>query len=255
MSSKGTALVTGAGGGIGTGIALRLADDGFDVVVNDIPDKSKQLAQLVDQIIAKGRASSVHVADVSSEEEVRGMIDGVAKMYGRLDVMVANAAVAGYIPMVEMTVEKWDHIMNVNARGVYLCYKYAGVQMVKQGNGGRIIGASSMWGKQGCPINFAYTASKWAVRGLTQAAALEFGPHGITVNAYAPGAIDTDMLPGVMPPGTAREDLLDAMKKQTATGTIGIPLDIANFVSFVASKGSQFLTGQTIAINGGTYFD
>ncbi|KAJ6551150.1 NAD-binding protein [Mycena capillaripes] len=255
MASKGTALVTGATGGIGKAIALRLADDGFDVVVNDISDKSEDLAQLVDEITVKGRGSSAHIADVSMEDEVREMVEAVVKKYGRLDIMIANAGIAGYIPLAELTTDQWDRIMNVNARGVFHCYKYAGLQMIKQGNGGRIIGASSLWAKRGCPINFAYTASKWAVRGLTQAAALEFGAHGITVNAYAPGAIDTEMLPGVMPPGTPREVLIDAMKQQATMGSVGTPDDVANYVSFIASEAAQFITGQTICVDGGIYFD
>ncbi|KAF8140752.1 acetoin reductase family protein [Mycena galopus ATCC 62051] len=256
MASKGIAIVTGSARGIGKAIALRLADDGFDVVVNDISAQSEALVQLVEEIKAKGRASSFHVADVSLEDEVRVLVEAVVNLYGRLDVMVANAGVASFTPIHEMTSDQWDRTMNINARGTFLCYKYAGIQMIKQGDGnGRIIGASSIMGKQGSPFNFAYTASKFAVRGLTQAAALEFGPHGITVNAYAPGAIDTDMLPHVLPPGTPRETLLDAMKQPTALKDVGTPTDIADFVSFIASKDSRFITGQTISVNGGMYFD
>ncbi|KAF7369230.1 NAD(P)-binding protein [Mycena venus] len=255
MASKGTALVTGAARGIGRVIALRLADDGFAVVVNDISDKSEDLAGLVDEIKAKGRASSSHIADVSLDDEVRGMVDEVVNKYGRLDVMVANAGVASYNPMPQMTADQWDRIMNVNARGVFLCYKYAGIQMVKQGDGGRIIGSSSVLGKRGSPFNPAYTASKFAVRGLTQAAALEFGAHAITVNAVAPGAIDTEILPNVMPADTPREVLIGALQQQSPLNTVGSPTDVANLVSFIASKESQFITGQTISVNGGTYFD
>ncbi|KAJ7843079.1 acetoin reductase family protein [Mycena olivaceomarginata] len=255
MASKNTAIVTGAAGGIGKEIALRLADDGFNVVVNDISAKSEDLGRLVEEITTKGTASSYHIADVSLEDDVRGMVETVVNQYGRLDVMVANAGVSGYIPLFEMTTDQWDRTMNINARGVFLCYKYAGLQMIKQGHGGRIIGASSIAGKKGSPFNYAYTASKFAVRGLTQAAALEFGPHGITANAIAPGAIDTEMLADVMPAGTPRGVLIDAMKQDSPLNVVGTPTDIANLVSFIASKESQFITGQTISINGGSYFD
>ncbi|KAJ6598198.1 NAD-binding protein [Mycena vulgaris] len=255
MSAKGTALVTGAARGIGKAIALRLADDGFDVAVNDIPSNSKALAMVVDEIKAKGRASSAHLADVALEDQVRGMVEEVVSIYGHLEVMVANAGIAGNIPIAEMTMAKWDHVMGVNAKGTFLSYKYAGMQMIKQGNGGRIVGASSVLGKQGSAFNFAYTASKFAVRGLTQAAALEFGPHGITVNAYAPGAIDTDMLKDVATAQTPYQVITDRYKSQSPLGTIGSPTDIANIVSFLASKESQFITGQSISVNGGTYFD
>ncbi|KAF7377447.1 NAD-binding protein [Mycena sanguinolenta] len=255
MAAKRTAIVTGAAGGIGRAIALRLADDGFDVAVNDISRQSEALTQLVAEITAKGRTSSLHIADVSSEDEVCAMVEAVVNQYGSLDVMVANAGIATRSPISEMTAEQWDRIMNINARGVFLCYKYAGMQMIKQGNGGRIIGASSTVGKQGHPFNFAYTASKFAVRGLTQAAALEFGPHGITVNAYAPGAVDTEMLPFIFPPDTPRDTLLGEMAKLSPLKLVGTPADIANLVSFIASKESQFITGQSISTNGGAYFD
>ncbi|KAF8176326.1 hypothetical protein K438DRAFT_76287 [Mycena galopus ATCC 62051] len=208
----------------------------------------RSLGRMVDGIKAKGRASSFHVADVSLEEEVRGMVEAAVNDYGRLDVMVANAGVSSRTSLSEMTTDQWDRMMNINARGTFLCYKYAGIQMIKQGGGGRIIGASSIAGKQGSPFNFAYTASKFAVRGLTQAAALEFGAHGITVNAYAPGAVDTEMLSYVMPLDTPRDVLLGAMKQGSPLNTVGTPTDIADFVSFIASKESGFITGQTVCM-------
>jgi len=256
MSDKGTAFVTGAARGIGKAIALRLAEDGFDVAVNDIPANSEALEQLVGEIKAKfGRASSAHPGDVSVDDEVKGMVEQVVAVHGHLDVMVANAGVAKYTRFPEMTVEEWDHTMGINARGVFLCYKYAGMQMIKQGNGGRIIGASSVFGKQGSPVNPAYTASKFAVRGLTQSAAHEFGAHGITVNAYAPGAIDTAMLPTVAPVGTPREVWMKEFKGASPLGILGTSEDVANMVSFLASKESQFITGQSISVNGGLFFD
>ncbi|KAJ6514486.1 NAD-binding protein [Mycena vitilis] len=255
MASKGTVLVTGAARGIGKAIALRLADDGFDIVVNDVSANSKELDHLVDEIIDAGRASSAHIADVSLDDEVCGMIEAVVQRYGGLDVMVANAGVCTYTPIAAMNSEEWDRILDINARGVFLCYKYAGLQMIKQGNGGRIIGASSVLGKQAQDFNPAYVASKFAVRGLTQAAALEFGVHGITVNAYAPGAIDTAMLKHLVPDGTPRDYVISEVKKRAATKTVGLPVDVAHLVSFIASKESQFITGQTISVNGGMYFD
>ncbi|KAJ7850627.1 hypothetical protein B0H14DRAFT_2762926, partial [Mycena olivaceomarginata] len=231
MSSKGTALVTGAAQGIGRSIALRLADDGFDVAVNDVSNNSEKLDALVDEIQGKGRASSKYIADVSQDEQVRAMISEVAEKHGSLDVMVANAGVAGLmVPFGEVSVEDWDRVMNVNSRGVFLCYKYAGNQMVKQGRGGRIIGASSFVGQQG--IGPApYSASKFAVRGLTQAAARDFGAHGITVNCYAPGVIDTPMLGAV-----ARDAIVDQFTKFE-------PEDIAGLVSYLVSKEAKFITG------------
>ncbi|KAJ7873140.1 hypothetical protein B0H14DRAFT_3438592 [Mycena olivaceomarginata] len=244
---QGVALVTGCAQGIGRSIALRLADDGFDVVVNDISANQTKLEALVDEIRAKGRASSQHVADVSQEEQVKGLFRQAAEHHGGLDVVVANAGVIGIPGMVftEVPVEEWDRVMNINARGTFLCYKYAGIQMIKQGRGGSSVPRT---------LPGPYCASKFAVRGLTQAAALELGAHGITVNAYAPGAVDTPMLAGISVDG----DPSEIIKKSIALSPlkkIGVPEDVSNLVSFLASKESQFITGQTISVNGGTYFD
>ncbi|KAF7328665.1 NAD-binding protein [Mycena sanguinolenta] len=250
MSSKGVVLVTGAAQGIGRSIALRLADDGFDVAVNDISNNSEKLDALVNEIQEKGRASSKYVADVSQDEQVKTMVDDVVARHGSLDVMVANAGITGITaPLTEISTDNWDRVMNINARGTFLCYKYAGIQMIKQGRGGRIIGASSIAGKQGFTMGESYCASKFAVRGLTQAAALELGPHGITVNAYAPGVIDTTIL------GAARDTIVEHFTKTSALKKIGVPEDISALVSFLVSKEAQFITGQSISINGGVFFD
>ncbi|KAJ7722884.1 NAD-binding protein [Mycena maculata] len=254
MPSKGIALVTGAAQGIGRAVALRLADDGFDVAVNDISANSEHLESLVEEIQKKGRASSKHIADVSQEEQVKEMVDGVVQTLGGLDVMVANAGVRGRsgIPFPEVSTEEWDRIMLINTRGPFLCYKYAAIQMIKQGRGGRIIGASSIAGKQALAQPH-YSASKFAVRGLTQSAALDLGKHGITVNAYAPGAVDTTLLVGE---DQEKADAIRAhFKERSPLKLIGVPEDIANLVSFMASKESQFITGQSISINGGLFFD
>ncbi|KAF7377404.1 hypothetical protein MSAN_00162000 [Mycena sanguinolenta] len=257
MSSKGTALVTGAAQGIGRGIALRLAEDGFDVAVNDIQDNSAKLDAVVAEIKQKGRESSKHLADVSRDEDVKEMVDNVVKHHGSLNVMVANAGIVGPLEktLTETSADQWNHIMNVNARGTFLCYKYAGIQMIKQGHGGRIIGASSIAGKQGLAFHAAYSASKFAVRGITQAAACELGVHGITVNAYSPGAVNTAMLAAQ---ATSSEDaaaVYNKFKEASPLKLVGTPEDIANLVSFLASKESKFITGQSISVNGGLFFD
>ncbi|KIK95792.1 hypothetical protein PAXRUDRAFT_355869 [Paxillus rubicundulus Ve08.2h10] len=191
--SKGIALITGSAQGIGRSIALRLAKDGYDIALNDIPSKYSQLRGVADDIDRSGRKALVFVADVTAEEQVKGMVQEVAKDLGGLDVMVANAGVARLLPLISTELKDWERIMNTNARGTFLCYKYAAEQMIKQGRAGRIIGASSLAGKTGIPLTSAYCASKFAVRGLTQSAALELGRYGITVNAYAPGHIQSPM--------------------------------------------------------------
>ncbi|KAJ7621276.1 NAD(P)-binding protein [Roridomyces roridus] len=249
MSSKGIALVTGAVQGIGRAIALQLAEDGFDVAVNGLSNADQRLDALAEEIRHKGRASSIHMADVSQDEEVKNMIEMVVQTHGGLDVMVANAGTGLNRPLgssfIEFTVDDWDRLMDVNGRGTFLCYKYAGIQMIKQGRGGRIIGATSILGKQILrPQVSIYGASKFAIRALTQAAALEFGQYGITVNAYAPGAIDTKMLGGT-DPATA-EVVHKFFRDLSPLKTIGVPEDVAHVVSFLASKESNFITAQGI---------
>ncbi|KAJ7097552.1 NAD(P)-binding protein [Mycena epipterygia] len=253
---KGIALVTGAAQGIGRSVALRLAEDGFDVAVNDVSKNSEKLKSLVDEIQAKGRASSMHIADVSQEGQVKAMVEHAVQVHGGLDVMIANAGVTGRpgVAFTEIPAEEWDRVMENNARGTFLCYKYAGIQMINQGRGGRIVGASSIAGKKGMLMQGPYCASKFAVRGLTQAAALEFGAHGITVNAYAPGAIDTAMLSAASVTGDPA-DIIKQNKEMSPLKRIGFPEDIASLVSFLASKESAFITGQSISVNGGIWFD
>jgi len=259
--SKGIALVTGAGQGIGHAIAVRLAADGFDVAVNDISSKEDNLGELVKKIQGQGRRSCQIIADVSEEDQVKGMIESVVNELGGLDVMVANAGIIKYaVSVLETTAEDWDRTFSVNAKGTFFCYKYAGLQMVAQGRGGRIIGASSVAGKRGIPFGGAYSSSKFAVRGLTQSTALELGKYGITVNAYAPGAIDTPMLQGMDDMMAERQGAEPgAFYKRTDTmsplGYKGTPLEISSLVSYLASKEAHFITGQSMSCNGGTFFD
>jgi meso-butanediol dehydrogenase/(S,S)-butanediol dehydrogenase/diacetyl reductase len=184
------------------------------------------------------------------------MVSDVVRALGGLDVMVANAGISMMKSFVETTAEDLDRVIGVNLRGTFLCYKYAGLQMIAQGRGGRIIGACSGTGKQGQASLSAYSASKFGIRALTQCAALEFGAHRITVNAYAPGPVKTPMWDDLestlgSPPGV----LEDQLSKGAAVGYVGLPADIAELVSFLASKESHLITGQSISIDGGRYFD
>jgi len=254
--SKGVAVVTGAAQGIGKAIALRLADDGFDVAINDISLDAKltKLREVQAEIIEKGRQCGVFPGDVSNEEHVKHMVESVVHTLGGLDVMVANAGVCPTASVLDYTVEQWDRAFAINTRGVFLCYQYAAKQMIKQGRGGRIIGCSSSLGKQALPMLSLYAATKSAIRGLTQGAALDLGKFGITVNSYAPGFVDTELTRE-----TARqENMQDIVKmdvSRCAVDSIGKPEDIAGFVSYLASKESRYMTGQTVGINGGWCFD
>ncbi|KAI0261209.1 hypothetical protein BC834DRAFT_896725 [Gloeopeniophorella convolvens] len=179
------ALVTGA---------ARACPRWFDVAVNDLPD-TPELDQLAKEIEQKGQRSFAVPADVSLEPQVEKMIQDVVQELGSLDVMVANAGIIIYESVLEGTVENFDRLMAVNARSTMLCYKHAGKQMIAQSRGGRIIGIVVHSNRSN--ILSSYSASKFAIRGLTHAAARELGKYGITVNAYAPGATDTRFLDGL----------------------------------------------------------
>jgi len=252
--SKGVAIVTGAAQGIGRSIALRLASDGFEVGLNDLESKKEQLLEVSQEILAKGRRTVTIFTDVSVEADVKTMVDTVVKELGGLDVMVANAGIVKLDGVVDASLEDWESVFAVNTRGVFLCYKYAAKQMIAQGRGGRIIGASSMAGKRGLSVGVAYSASKFAVRGLTQSAALELGPHRITVNSYAPGAINTPMTNGTHIRGQSEAEQTETLKQLVAlasVGYIGQPEDVASVVSYLASKEAHFITGQSISVDGG----
>ncbi|KAH9949172.1 hypothetical protein B0H21DRAFT_840685 [Amylocystis lapponica] len=242
-------LVTGAAQGLGAAIALRLADDGLDVAVNDLRAKRAALDALVARIRAKGRRALALAADA----QVRAMVAAAAERLGGLDVMVANAGVAVPGRVVDMDVAQWDAVMAANVRGAMLCYKYAAAQMIRQGRGGRVIGASSISGKRALQNASAYSASTFAIRGLTQAASQELAPHGITVNSYAPGFILTEMGASARPPRT----------RTHSPQLVGYPPDtpdaapdvVASIVSYLAKPEAYFVTGQCVAVDGGVTFD
>jgi len=255
--SKGVALVTGASRGIGRAIALRLADDGYDVAVNDLPNMSA-IDAVAKEIEGKGRRTITVPGDVSEESVVTGIIQRTVRTLGGLDVMVANAGTVIMESFLSTSVSSFDKQMAVNARGVMLCYKHAAKQMISQGRGGRIIGASSMGGKQATELLFAFTATKYAIRGMTQSAALALGRHKITVNAYAPAGVESRLL-------DAFDDFLEPLagpragrhgfRTATSLNRLGEPEEVAHLVSYLASKEAGFITGQTLSINGGAHFD
>lgn len=253
------ALVTGACRGIGEAIALRLADDGLDVAVNDVAANKSELESVVERIRSKGRRAAAVTADVSVAGEVEAMVSRVADELGSLDVMVANAGIVQVSPLLELKPEDYDHMMAVNGRGVFLCYTEAARQMIRQGTGGKIIGAASAAAHKGFALLGHYSASKFGVRGLTQAAAQEWAPHGITVNSYCPGIVGTAMWEQIDQrmaeiEGGEKGDALRSYSRMAALGRTEEPEDVARFVSYLASPDSEFMTGQSILIDGGLIY-
>ncbi|KAI5886355.1 NAD(P)-binding protein [Schizophyllum commune H4-8] len=249
------AIVTGAAQGLGKAIALRLAKDGLAIGLNDIPSKKDALDEVAKEIVQANGRAVVHVGDISKQEVVQDLIDSVVRTLGGLHVMVANAGMARPAPFLEESLETFNQVMSVNTTGLFLCYQLAGRKMIELGSkDGRIIGASSIGGKQPLRGLTSYTASKFAVRGLTQSAALALGPYGITVNSYAPGLIDTPL--AFTPHLEDHTDL--AFDKYSAVAPlrrVGQADEVAALVSFLASKESGYMTGQTLSIDGGAHMD
>ncbi|CAE6468075.1 unnamed protein product, partial [Rhizoctonia solani] len=234
--------------GIGRAVAHRLAKSGVSVAVADIPPKQSELDQVVKEIEALGQKAIAVTGDVSKESDVQAIVQKTVEAFGGLDIMVANAGINKTYSILELPEDGFDRIMNVNVKGVLYCYRAAAVQMIKQGRGGRIIGAASRAGVIGERNNAAYCASKFAVRAITQTAALEWGQHSITVNSYAPGIAHTEMLTSTI---GAPENIDKIIPADAAIRRIGTPDEIAAAVNFLASEEACYVTGQTLGVNGG----
>ena len=252
MADK-VAIVTGAGQGIGRAIALRLARDGFGIVVNDISADNAETTRA--EIEALGGRSVTVVADISDRAQAFMLVESACDQLSRVDVMVANAGVIHMTPLIEESPEQLQRIFSINVFGTLWCWQAAAEVMIRQGTGGRIISASSIAGHQGMPTAGAYSATKHAVVGMTQTAAKEWGPHNILVNSYCPGIVDTDMWNTIgRETGTDKTQALDGWLERIALGRIQTPDDVAGLVSYLASPDSGYLTGQSINVDGGILF-
>lgn len=253
------AHITGAARGIGKAIALRLAHDGHDIAVSDLPSMQSELEVTRKEIEAEGVKAIAVTGDVTNPDDVKRLVGETADQLGSLDVMVANAGVAQTKALLDVSPEDYDRIHAVNGRGVFLCYTEAARQMITQGHGGKIIGASSIAGHKGFGLLGIYSSSKFGVRGLTQAAAQEWAEHGITVNAYCPGIVDTQMWVEVDHDlgeinGVDEGESMKAMAAGITIGRVSTGEDVAGFVSFLAGPDSNYMTGQSPLIDGGMLF-
>jgi meso-butanediol dehydrogenase/(S,S)-butanediol dehydrogenase/diacetyl reductase len=258
MGPNRSAFVTGGARGIGKAIAERLVADGLGVSVADLPSSQDQL----DTVVADLGGSDVVLGltvDVTDAASVEAAVATHVRHFGGLDVMVANAGIAVTAPLLEMTAEQWQETIDTNLKGVFHCYQSAARQMIAQGRGGRLIGAASVAAHRGGRWQSAYSASKFGVRGMSQAVAQELAPHQITVNVYSPGVVHTPMWQGIDAEMTRRRGT--ELGSEMAGMVAGIPLgrletpdDVAGVVSFLASPDADYITGQSIVVDGGMWF-
>lgn len=240
------ALVTGSSRGIGQGIALALAKQGADVVVN-YHSKAQEAEVVVAAVKALGRDSFAIQADVADLASIEKMFAEIKSRWGKLDILVNNAGIVEFKPFDQITGEDWDKMINTNLRSQYFCTQQA-VRMM--GQGGKVINIASI-SSGGMGIAFPqishYTTSKGGVVGMTEALALELGPKGVNVNAIAPGSIDTDIAKGQPTDDKAQQALLARLPK----GRIGKPEDIGNTAVFLASNEADYITGTVLYVDGG----
>ena len=274
------ALVTGAGGmrGVGRATVMKLAGLGADIALTDVHRETEDLPPaevrtswggidaVTEEVEALGRQAFPTYCDLGDSRQIERMVEQVMDHYGRIDILVNNArAIIGQdkVSVTELEQEVWEHFLRINTTAPYLLTKEVGRRMIEAGNGGRIINIASNASKQASATGAAYSASKFAVLGLTQASALDLAPYGITVNAVCPGPINTDRMSywerdQAAERGVTQEEfrsqVVQAGAQASPLGRIAEPQDVANVVAFLASDEASFVTGQAYNVNGGLLF-
>ena len=237
------ALVTGASRGLGKAIALQLAAEGARVTVNYMKS-ADQAEGVVKEIISRGGSAAAVQADITSLAEVEKMVDSLYEQFGRIDILVNNAGVTKDELLISMTPEDWDSVIKTNLGGLFNCTKAVAKYMMVQ-KSGRIINISSVAGERGGRGQSNYAASKGGINAFTRSVAMELAPKKITVNAVAPGVVETEMSSTVI--RRAKDIILDAI----ALKRLGQPEEIAKVVAFLASDDSSYITGEVIRVDGG----
>jgi meso-butanediol dehydrogenase/(S,S)-butanediol dehydrogenase/diacetyl reductase len=257
VANKKVALITGAGQGIGEGIALQLAKDGFAVSLAG--RHLEKVQKVADKINADGGKAIAIEADVQYKQQVFDAVTKTVSELGQLNVFVNNAGIAHVAQVCDTTEEDMDRLLNINVKGTLFGIQAAAAQFKKQGTPGKIINASSIAGHEGFELLGGYSATKFAIRGLTQAAAKELAQDKITVNAYCPGIVLTPMWDQIdaelgelhnVAPGESIKSYLAGI----ALGRGETPADVANLVSFLASEKADYITGQAIMVDGGLIY-
>lgn len=239
------ALVTGASKGVGKGIALELAAAGCDVAINYHGDQTGA-QETAEAVKAAGRNAIVIQADVGQADEVASMFEAALSAFGRLDIVVANAGVQTWKPLLELTEAEWDKVIDTNLKGAFLCTQQAGLHMKEHG-GGDIVLIGSGCNKIAFPLLSSYTASKGGIEMFTKVAAAELGAYKIKVNCIAPGAIEVER---------TKDESADYAKtwgRATPLGRVGYPADIGKSCVMICSPEAGYITGQTIWVDGGVF--
>ncbi len=239
LSNK-VAIVTGSARGIGREIALKLAEVGATIVVSDIADAQP----VAEEIKTMKRPSLAVLANVGLSSDVNKLVEAVVTTYGRVDILVNNAGIARDQLLMRMSDEDWDAVLNVNLKSVFLCTRAVLRHMIKQ-RWGRIVSISSVVGIMGNPGQANYASAKAGIIGFTKTMAKEVGSRGITVNALAPGFIETQMTQQL------GEEQRQELMKHIPLGFLGSPRDVAEAVAFLASEEARYITGQVLGVDGG----
>jgi 2-deoxy-D-gluconate 3-dehydrogenase len=236
-----TALITGGNGGLGRAIALGLRGAGARVAVTGRqPEKNAAIGQEL------GDPGAVFALDVRDAAAVERTVTQVAEHFGHLDILVTNAGLFHGGPLVTLSREAWDAVLETHVTGTFLCCKYAAQRMIAQGQGGKLLTIGSMYSLFGAPEFADYGTAKTAILGLTRALAVELAPHHIQVNALLPGWYETDLTRGL--PGTPRGEQI---RRKTPAGRWGTPDDLVGAAIFFASAASDFVTGAQLPVDGG----
>ena len=238
--SNRVAIVTGSGRGIGKAIALKLAEVGATVVVNDIADAEAAASE----IKAMNRQSLAIIADVSSPADANRLVEETVAAFGKVDILVNNAGINRDQLVLRMTDEDWDKVLTIDLKSVFLCTRAVLKHMMKQ-RWGRIVSISSIVGMIGNKGQANYAAAKAGIIGFTRTVAKEMAPRGITANAIAPGFIETEMTQKLP------EDWKQELKGYIPLGYFGSPRDVAEAVAFLASEEARYITGQVLGVDGG----